>query len=69
MHDLIRVIRLRPGAIENDKADHLLQPIEAMPACQRGQIVLADQIVNLRVNFAPPNLFYRVDCVRRWWSM
>ena len=69
MHDLIRVIPLRPGAIEHDKVDHPLQLFEAMPACQPGQIVFADQIVNLRVNFAPPNLFGRVDCVRWWWSM
>jgi hypothetical protein len=60
---------LPPGTIKNDKSDHLLQLFEAMPAWQPGQVVFANQIVNLRVNFAPPDLFGRIDCVRRWWSM
>jgi beta-N-acetylhexosaminidase len=66
MHHPIGMLGVRSGAIQNDKANELPEFFKTVPLGKRGKVVFADEAMNLRVRFAPANLFDGIDCIGGW---
>ena len=65
----IRMLCPHRAAIEHDELHQRTQLGEAMPTLQPRNIVFADEIKKLRATFARPQLFDRIDRVRRRGAM
>jgi len=51
------------SAIENDEMDHFRQVDEAMPFCEPGHVIFANQTVDPGATVAPLNFLNGIDCV------
>ena len=59
----MQLTRSYAGSIKNHELDYLRQLGEAMPFCERLDIVLSDQAEHRCIAFAASNFLNSVDCV------